>query len=192
MRSLLTHPALCMTALMCATLASQALAQRAEMPPINPSATPRAPAPRAAAVTNGVPAATTTPKAALVQIVDDDAHGAYKEGVFNFCNTSGVCIAQFSTVPAGHRRLVEHLSCSVHVPTTGALRYVAFLATSYTAPRDWMPYTRSAADAGQYFINSATLFPFEAGETPMVYADSDLAPIDDLTCTATGRDIVLP
>ena len=184
MRAFHASTAICLTALSCATLAIPAWAQHASLPPINPNASPLA---RPA----GVPAA-TTPKAAQVQIVDDDAHGAYKEGVFNFCNTSGVCIAQFSTVPAGHRRLVEHLSCSVHVPTTGALRYVAFLATSYTAPRDWMPYTRSAADAGQYFINSATLFPFEAGETPMVYADSDLAPIDDLTCTATGRDIVLP
>lgn len=191
MRSILVQTALCMTALTCAALATPAQAQRPDMPPINPAASPRAPLTRAAATVNAVPAA-TAPKAAQVQIVDDEAHGAYKEGVFTGCSLAGVCTVLFSPVPAGHRRLVEHLSCSIYVSTTSALRYVAFLANSFTAPRDWMPYTRSAADAGQYFVNSAAMFPFESGETPMIYAYADAAPIQDLTCTATGRDIVLP
>lgn len=187
MRSILSHTVAIVGALTCAGTASQALAQRATMPPVNPAPSVRAPVARLAAI----PAA-TTPKAALVQVVDDEAHGAYKEGVFTSCSAAGVCTVSFSTVAAGHRRLVEHLSCSIYVPTTSALRYVAFLADSFTAPRDWMPYTRSAADAGQYFVNSPALFPFEAGETPLIYAYADAAPIQDLTCTATGRDIVLP
>ena len=190
MRPILAQTALCLTALTCTMLASQALAQRADMPPINPSASPRTPVARAAVT--AVPAATTAPKAAQVQIVDDDAHGAYKEGVFTSCTFAGVCTVNFSTVPAGHRRLVEHLSCSIYVSTTGALRYVAFLAGSFTAPRDFVPYTRSAADAGQYFVNASEMFPFDAGETPLIYAFADTSPIQDLTCTITGRDIVLP
>ena len=184
MRAFHASTAICLTALSCATLAIPAWAQHASLPPINPNASPLA---RPA----GVPAA-TTPKAAQVQIVDDDAHGAYKEGVFTSCSIAGVCTVMFSAVPAGHRRLVEHLSCSIYVSTTGALRYVAFLANSFTAPRDFMPYTRSAADAGQYFVNSPTLFPFEAGEAPLIYAFADSSPIQELTCSATGRDIVLP
>ena len=190
MRPSLAQTAICMTALTCATIATQASAQRADMPPIYPSASPRVPVARAAVT--AVPAATTAPKAAQVQVVDDDAHGAYKEGVFTTCAVAGVCTVAFSAVPAGHRRLVEHLSCSIYVATTGALRYVAFLANSFTAPRDFVPYARSAADAGQYFVNGPEMFPFDAGETPLVYAYADSAPIQDLTCTITGRDIVLP
>lgn len=190
MRPILAPTAVCMTALACATLASQALAQRADMPPIYPSASPRAPVARAALT--AVPAVTVPTKAAQVQIVDDDAHGAYKEGVFTTCTAPGVCTVAFSAVPAGHRHLVEHLSCSVYVSTTGALRYVAFLASSFTAPRDFLPYTRSAADAGQYFVNVSEMFPYEAGESPLIYAYADTSPIQDLTCTITGRDIVLP
>jgi len=189
MRSIPNQTAAALAALACALAPWPALAQRAPMPPVNPSPAAHAPTARAMIATA---AATTTPKAAAVQVVDDEAHGAYKEGVFTSCSIAGVCTVSFSTVPAGHRRLVEHLSCSIYVPTTSALRYVAFLADSYTAPRDWMPYTRSAADAGQYFVNSPALFPFEAGETPLVYTFADAAPVQDLTCTATGRDIVLP
>lgn len=191
MRTILSHAVVVLGALTCVATASQALAQRVPMPPVNPAPSVRAPLARAALAPAATPAA-TTPKAAFVEVIDDDAHGAYKEGVFTSCSVAGVCTVSFSTVAAGHRRVIEHLSCSLYVSTTGALRYVAFLADSFTAPRDWMPYTRSAADAGQYFINSAALFPFEAGETPLVYAFADAAPIQDLTCTATGRDIVLP
>jgi hypothetical protein len=76
MRSIPAGTASCSTALACAT---QAAAQRAEMPPINPAAAARASLARAAAT--ATPAVTAAPKAALVQIVDDEAHGAYKEGV---------------------------------------------------------------------------------------------------------------
>jgi hypothetical protein len=138
-----------------------------------------------------VPAATTAVRAAQVQIVDDQAHAPYKEGVFSGCTIAGVCTVTFSVVPAGHRRIVEHLSCSVYVANSGALRYVAFLANSFTPPREFYPYTRSVADAGQYFVHAQTLFPFEAGETPLVYAFADSQPIQELTCTATGRDITL-
>ena len=133
----------------------------------------------------------TAPRAALVQVVDDAAHAPYKEGVFTGCIFAGVCTVAFSAVPVGHRRIVEHLSCSVYVASGGALRSVAFLANNFAAPRDFLPYTRSVADAGQYFIHSPMLFPFEAGETPLIYASADSAPITDLFCTATGRDITL-
>jgi len=187
MRTLPASRAVCLASLLGAIVPPAALAQRTELPPINP-----APVARTAASLAATPAVTTTPKAALVQVIDDDAHGAYKEGVFTSCSVAGVCTVTFSAVPAGHRRIVEHLSCSVYAATPGALRYVAFLANSFTAPRDWLPYTRSAADAGQYFINSPALFPFEAGESPLIYAYADAAAIQDLTCTATGRDVVLP
>ena len=185
MRAFLRAGAPCMLALASATpLLAQA--QRSEMPPIYPAAT-RPVVARAAAL-----AATVAPKAALVQVVDDDAHAPYKEGVFTGCTLPGVCTVAFSPVPAGHRRIVEHLSCSVYVATPGALRYVAFLANSFTAPRDFEPFTRSVADGGQYFVNTPAMFPFEAGETPLIYAYADTSPIQDLTCTATGRDILVP
>lgn len=189
MRTVLAGTASCLMALACAA-PLVAMAQRAELPPIQPAAT--RPAVRAAATPLATPAATAPVKAAQVQVVDDDAHAAYKEGVFTGCTLAGVCTVAFSSVPAGHRRLVEHLSCSVYVSTTGALRYVAFLANSFTAPRDFVPYTRSAADAGQYFVHAPMMFPFEAGETPLVYAYADTSPIQDLTCTITGRDILVP
>jgi hypothetical protein len=52
--------------------------------------------------------------------------------------------------------------------------------------------SRSAADAGQYFVHAPEVFPFESGETPLIYADADTSPIPDLTCTITGRDVALP
>lgn len=162
-----------------------AMAQRAELPPIQPAATRSVV--RAAAGPLATPAVTVPVKAAQVQVVDDAAHAACKEGVFTGCSAAGVC-----TVPAGHRRLVEHLSCSIHVSTTGALRYVAFLANSFSAPRDFVPYTRSAADAGQYFVHVPEMFPFDAGETPLIYAYADMSPIQDLTRTISGRDILVP
>ena len=172
------------SALALLSVAIAVAAEPPEGPPVKPS-----PISAPAAAT---PAAATPAKAALVQILDDQAHAAYKEGVFTACTIAGVCTVAFSTVPAGHRRVVEHLSCSIYVPTTGALRYVAFLANSFTAPRDFAPFTRSPADAGQYFVNILTLFPFDAGETPLIYAYSNTSPIQDLTCTATGRDTLVP
>lgn len=193
MRSIPARTALRFMALACAATPLLALAQRAELPPIHPAAARPVVARTATAGPLAAPAVTTaTPRAAAVQVVDDDAHAPYKEGVFTNCTVAGVCTVAFTTVPAGHRRIVEHLSCSVYVSTTGALRYVAFLANSFTAPRDFVPYTRSAADAGQYFVHAVELFPFEAGETPLVYAYADTSPIQDLTCTITGRDVVLP
>ncbi len=185
------HPAATVPGLMAllCTASTLAVAQRAEMPPINPAATARASAVRPAAAF--APAATAV-KAAIVQSVDDDAHGPYKEGVFASCTVAGVCTVAFSTVPAGHRRIVEHLSCSLYVSTTGALLYVAFLANSFAAPREFTPYTRSAADAGQYVVDVPTVFPFEAGETPLIYAYADTSPIQDLTCTVMGRDVLAP
>ena len=187
MRTVLAGTASCLMALACATPGA-AMAQRAELPPIQPAAT--RPVVRVAPL--ATPAVAAPVKAAQVQVVDDDAHAAFKEGVFNTCTLAGVCTVAFSTVPAGHRRLVEHLSCSAYVSTTGALRYVAFLASSFTAPRDFLPYTRSAADAGQYFVHAPMAFPFEAGEAPLIYAYADTSPIQDLTCTITGRDILVP
>jgi hypothetical protein len=159
------------------------------LPPVLAAAQPRIAVTGTRAL--AVPAVTTTVKAAQVQIADDEAHAPYKEGVFSGCTVAGVCTVAFSAVPAGHRRIVEHLSCSVYVASSGALRYVAFLASNFTAPREFYPYTRSVADAGQYFVHAPTLFPFEAGETPLVYAFADAQPIQELTCTATGRDITL-
>lgn len=185
MNRFLAATAPCLVALACA-VPIDVLAQRAEMPPIV-AASPRSVARLAAS-----PAITAAARAALVQEVDDDAHGAFKEGTFATCSVAGVCTVAFTAVPAGHRRLVQHLTCSIYVATTGALRYVAFLANSFTAPREFAPYTRSAADAGQYFVDVATAFPFDAGETPLVYAYADTSPIQDLTCTIMGRDIVLP
>ena len=186
MRTISEGSAACILALACAATPSPASAQRSEMPPVYPAAA------RPAARALATPAVTAAPKAAQVQLVDDDAHAPYKEGVFTSCTVAGVCTVAFSTVPAGHRRVVEHLSCSIYVATTGALRYVAFLANSFTAPRDFVPYTRSAADAGQYFVHVPEVFPFDAGETPLVYAFADASPVQDLTCTITGRDLVLP
>ena len=190
MRSIPALPVVRFLALACAAAPVLAMAQRPELPPVYPAATKPAAA-RAVGANAVLAAAAVAPKAAAVQIVDDDAHAPFKEGVFATCSVAGVCTVAFSTVPAGHRRVVEHLSCSVYVATTGALRYVAFLANSFTAPRDFVPYTRSPADAGQYFVYVQSLFPFEAGETPLIYAYADTSPIQDLTCTITGRDIVL-
>ena len=98
----------------------------------------------------------------------------------------------FSPVPAGHRRLIEHLSCFHTVPATGTLRYVALLATSYAAaPRDFFAPTRSLTNT-TYLINSPTQQIYEAGETPQIYALSDGAPISDMQCSVAGRDITLP
>ena len=77
--------------------------------------------------------------AAVVQTVDDAAHAAYKEGISDGCSVAGECAVSFSTVPADHRRIDEHLSCSVYVPSPVALRFVAFLANSFSLPRDFMP-----------------------------------------------------
>jgi hypothetical protein len=138
------------------------------------------------------PAATTPVRAALVQIVDDKAHSPYQEGAFSNCTFAGVCTVTYSVVPAGHRRLIEHFSCSVYVPSPGVLRYVALLANTFATPRDFFPFTRSPADAAQWFINSATLLNFSAGESPEAYAFADSGPIQELFCTVSGRDIVLP
>jgi hypothetical protein len=156
-------------------------------PPVNNSAKPAG-----ASIAAIAPLTTAPVRAAQVLVVDDEAHSPYQEGVFNGCASAGACTVAFSTVPAGHRRLIEHFSCSVYVSSSGALRYVAFLANSFAAPRDFFPFSRSPADPGQYFVNSPTLFSFAAGEAPLVYAYADTAPIQELTCTATGRDILVP
>lgn len=155
-------------------------------PPVN-----TAPAkPRVAAAT--VQAAATTPRAAQVQIVDDEAHGHYQEGGYAGCTFAGVCTVAFSQVPAGHRRLVEHFSCSVYLPAPGLLRYVALLSNTFAVPRDFFAMTRSPADSAQSFINSPTHLGFEAGENPLAYAFAEGAAIQELFCTVSGRDITLP
>jgi hypothetical protein len=168
-------------ALSAASLAAHA---QGNLPPVN------SPTARLAAISAA--SATTTPRAALVQIIDDQAHAAYQEGAFSGCTIAGVCTASFSAVPAGRRRLIENISCSVYAAAPGSLRYVAFLANSFTAPRMFLPITRSPADSGQYFVNGPALFSFAAGEMPLIYAFADGTPIQDLTCTIFGREISAP
>jgi hypothetical protein len=169
-------------------LAGSAMAQAAPgSPPVNAAAKPRA-----AATAQLKAAAATAPRAAQVQIADDDAHAPYQEGGLSNCTFAGVCTVLFSVVPAGHRHLVEHLSCSVYVPAPGVPRYVALLSNQFSLPRDFSPLSRSPADSAQWFVNNATLLSFEAGEAPVAYAFADSGPIQELFCTVSGRDIVLP
>jgi hypothetical protein len=137
-------------------------------------------------------AAVAAPRAALVQIVDDSAHSPYQEGGLSNCTFAGVCTVLFGTVPAGHRRTVEHMSCSVYLPAPGALRYVALLANTFSFPRDFFAFTRSPADPAQSFVNSPTLLHFEAGEAPLAYAFAEGQAIQELFCTVSGRDILVP
>ena len=169
-------------------LAGGAMAQAAPgAPPVNAAARPRlAPAAKLE------PALTTAPRAAQVQIADDDAHAPYQEGGLSNCTFAGVCTVLFSAVPAGHRHLVEHFSCSVFVPAPGIPRYVALLSNQFSLPRDFSPLSRSPADPAQWFVNNPTLLHFEAGEAPVAYAFADSGPIQELFCTVSGRDIVLP
>ena len=170
-------------------LAGSAWAQAAPgSPPVNavarPHATPAAQV-KAAAVT-------TATRAAQVQIADDEAHAPYQEGGLSNCTFAGVCTVLFSVVPAGHRHLIEHFSCSVYVPAPGVPRYVALLSNQFSLPRDFSPLSRSPADSAQWFVNNPTLLSFEAGEAPVAYAYADSGPIQELFCTVSGRDIALP
>jgi len=169
-------------------LAGSAMGQAAPgSPPVNAVARPHA------APTAQVKAATTTvPRAAQVQIADDEAHAPYQEGGLSNCTFAGVCTVLLSVVPAGHRHVVEHFSCSVYVPGPGVPRYVALLSNQFSLPRDFSPLYRSPADPAQWFVNNATLLSFEAGEAPVAYAFADSGPIQELFCTVSGRDIVLP
>ena len=172
----------------CALLLFGALAQAAPgSPPVNAVAKPRI-----ALTANVTPAVTTAPRAAQVQITDDTAHAPYQEGGFSECTFAGVCTVSFAVVPAGHRHVIEHFSCSIYVPAPGILRYVALLSNQFSLPRDFSPLSRSPADPAQWFVNNATLLHFEAGEAPVAYAFADSGPIQELFCTVSGRDIVLP
>jgi hypothetical protein len=155
-------------------------------PPILAAGQPRVAVPAAKTL------AATTVRAAQVQIADDEAHAPYQEGNVTNCTFAGACTVAFSTVPAGHRRTVEHMSCSVYLPSPGTLRYVALLANSFSFPRDFFAFTRSPADPAQSFVNSPTLLHFEAGEAPLAYAFADGQAIQEIFCTVSGRDIVLP
>ena len=88
--------------------------------------------------------------------------------------------------------MVEHFSCSVYVPAPGVPRYVALLSNQFSLPRDFSPLSRSPADGAQWFVNNATLLHFEAGEAAIAYAFADNGPIQELFCTVSGRDVVLP
>ena len=144
------------------------------------------------ALTANVTPATAAPRAAQVQIADDSAHAPYQEGGLANCTFAGVCTVSYSVVPAGHRHVVEHFSCSVYVPAPGIPRYVALLSNQFSLPRDFSPLSRSPADPAQWFVNNATLLHFEAGEAPEAYAFADSGPIQELFCTVSGRDILLP
>lgn len=156
-------------------------------PPANPAAKPRP-----ALTAGAAPAVTAVPRAAQVQIADDSAHAPYQEGGLTNCTFAGVCTISFSVVPAGHRHVIEHFSCSVYVPSPGVPRYVALLSNQFSLPRDFSPMSRSPADSAQWFVNNSTLLHFEAGEAPVAYAFADAGPIQELFCTVSGRDIVLP
>ena len=174
--------------LVLSVLAEGAMAQAAPgSPPVNALAKARP-----AQTANVTPAVTTAPRAALVQIADDSAHAPYQEGGVSNCTFAGVCTVLYSVVPTGHRHVVEHFSCSVYVPAPGIPRYVALLSNQFSLPRDFSPMTRSPADPAQWFVNNATLLHFEAGEAPIAYAFADSGPIQELFCTVSGRDIVLP
>lgn len=174
--------------LLLGALADGALAQSAPgAPPVNAAARPRI-----AATAQVAPAVTTAPRAAQVQVVDDEAHAPYQEGGLSNCTFAGVCTVLFSAVPAGHRHVIEHFSCSVYVPAPGVPRYVALLSNQFSLPRDFSPLSRSPADVAQWFVNNATLLHFEAGEAPVAYAFADSGPIQELFCTVTGRDIAVP
>ena len=180
-------PNVCALLLFGALVADAAAQAAPGSPPVNAVTKPRI-----ALSATVTPAVTTAPRAAQVQIVDDAAHAPYQEGGLSNCTFAGVCTVLFSVVPAGHRHVVEHFSCSVYVPSPGIPRYVALLSNQFSLPRDFSPLVRSPADAAQWFVNNATLLHFEAGEAPVAYAFADSGPIQELFCTVSGRDIQLP
>ena len=113
MQSINSSTACALLVLSC--LAQGAMAQASPgAPPVNATVKPRL-----AAAAGAAPAATAPPRAAQVQIADDSAHAPYQEGGLTNCTFAGVCTVLFSVVPAGHRHVVEHFSCSVFVPAPG-------------------------------------------------------------------------
>ncbi len=175
-----------------ATLAQARAATPNWLPPINPNAHAGAVTVEHGSATPAAAAASGPRRPVRAVIADDEIHAPYVDATIPSCvQYNGSCNPTFTTVPAGHRRLVSHVSCIVTGYAGARLRSVVLLDTDYTLPREYLTFTSMPEDYPTWIVDSATQLTFEAGRTPMVYVFLEGTPHDDVLCTVTGRDIAL-
>lgn len=118
----------------------------------------------------GAPQAAAQSRAALVQSVDEPARNPYQEALSDLtCRGTTVCSFNFSTVPAGKRLVVTHISGYVDTGA-GALPNGFFSSSFGGSQYANVPFTGvrgpTSALGVRIFINHNVLAYFGAGESP--------------------------
>jgi hypothetical protein len=133
-------------------------------------------------------------RAVLIQNLDESIRAPYQEAAFVNCNTFQ-CTLFFPAVPAGRRRTVEQVSCSIFLPSGTAEGRMQSLELSFQDRRPVRAYLPYAANPGSSILftsNAATLLFFNAGDAPRVDASSVAGAIASMSCTLSGREIAVP
>ncbi len=138
------------------------------------------------------PASVFAQKAALVQNIDDGIRAPYQAAASaSGCNYPGNCAIVFPAVPAGHRHMIEQISCYVSLKAGGSLNAPLFLSSqAFRAERAYLAPQWVASLT--YISNAPALLYYEAGEQPRVDAYSAGGAYSSFSCTLSGRDVTVP
>jgi hypothetical protein len=128
---------------------------------------------------------------------DEPARHPYHQVAFANCQFAGDCATLFAAVPAGVRRVINHLSCSAFIPD-GPGTFISgsgFLSVAGEAV-DVFPVALTKFDSGAPIVQATasvmTLAYVEAGQSPQVHMASSGAAFGQLLCVLSGHDVSLP
>ena len=101
-------------------------------------------------------------KPVLTESVDEPGRTPYQEGVSaSACNFAGDCDILFTTVPAGVRRVVEHVSCFVNTSAVTNVSFVTLFNEQFRNARNLVPLNSDGTGL-TFFNDAATLAYYEA------------------------------
>ncbi len=123
---------------------------------------------------------------------DEPGRNPYEENITVSCSSPKECVLQFSTVPTGKRRVIEHVSCSFGNPGVAVMVTLGSEAGRLT--RNYIGLVPAPAASVNEVLNLDTISFYDAGETPEIFfvVNGSLGVIGNPSCTLAGHNISLP
>ncbi len=136
-------------------------------------------------------AAAATPT--IVQNQDEPGRSRYQQSMRTSCQYAGDCALVSLAVPYKIRRVVEHVSCGLTIPSSGSITTAILYSQAFRPAHDYLPIsTRYTSNYYYNTINVNTLVYFVPQEQPRIDAYSYGTAIDDFDCTLSGYDVYVP
>ena len=144
------------------------------------------------AVLSPPPAAADPPL--IVQDRDQPIRNPYQQGLQTSCQYAGDCALLFSVVPANRRRVIEHVSCFLTLPSSGYITSALLFAQNFRLERDFLPVNNTTTNNGTSttIINVNTLVYYGGNGQPRLDVYTYGAALTNFYCTLVGYEIDVP